>query len=54
MLQVNETKTISVCKRTRRSKWGNGQPRNTDKGMRMVVEIYKDSNGNKKSITKFI
>ncbi len=45
--------TISTCKRTRRSTWANGTPRNTDAGMKMVVEVT-GKGSKRKSVTKFI
>jgi hypothetical protein len=48
-----ETRVISVCKKTKRSKWQNNQPKNTNEGMQMIVEI--SGTGSKRtSVTKFI
>jgi len=52
-LEVGSKQTISVCKKDRRSSWGNKQPRNTSVGMKMVVHIEKDSLGRKVSRTSF-
>jgi len=52
-LQIGDTKTISVCKRNRNSKWGNGTTRRTDKGMKMVITVSKNSKGQKISTTSY-
>ena len=48
-----ETKTISTCKRTRRSTWANGSARSTDAGMKMVVEV-SGKGSKRKSVTKYV
>lgn len=45
-------KTISTCNKNRRSTWGNGTPRNTDVGMKMVVTV-SGSGSKRKSVTTF-
>lgn len=52
-LELGEKMTVSTCKKTRRSTWGNGNTRNTDEGMRMVVTIEKDALGRKVSRTSY-
>ena len=46
-------KVISVCKKNRDSTWGNGTPRKTSAGMKMVVEVTKEK-GKNISKTKYI
>ena len=48
-----ETKTISVCKRTRRSLWANKTNRHTDEGMKEVV-IHEMAGGKKTSKTMYV
>lgn len=53
-LQVNDTKVISVCKTTKRSKWANNTFRGTDVGMQEVVTITKNNKGQKVSTTSYV
>ena len=53
-LKVNDTKLISVCKTTKRSQWGNSMYKSTDKGMKEVVTITKNSRGQKISVTTYV
>ena len=46
------TDTISVCQKNRKSTWANGQPRNTTKGMKMVVDVT-GKGSKRKSVTSF-
>ena len=44
--------TISVCQKNRKSTWANGQPRNTTKGMKMVVDVT-GKGSKRQSVTSF-
>ena len=53
-MELNENRrTISVCNKNRNSTWPNNTPRNTTKGMKMVVEITKGKDGRRQSTTRF-
>jgi len=49
---MTSKKTISVCKKSKNSTWANGAPRNTTKGMKMVVTVT-GSGSDRKSVTTY-
>ena len=53
-MEPNENRrTISTCNKNRNSSWPDGSPKNTTRGMKMVVTITKGEDGRRKSTTTY-